>query len=446
MVGFGRGPRRFDGSPNTPPKLARIPLLVIATSICAGISIAWSEAAYGSPAASAAPATPTSAPVTSAKPDGNLIDWQAARYKPGTGLVINSRNGDFGNSLRLRAQFRYSVFAPDGGDNTHLMEIRRARIQYKGHSFGEHNKFKIEFAFSPRDLGYRSGSGISNIPVLSWFLDLGPYKAAKIKLGQYKVPFSKQRVISSGDLQLVDRSIGNGEFNVDRDTGIEVHSDDLLGDGKLQYNLGVYMNRGRNLRDAVAPKMMYLARAEYMPLGAFKNFSEGDVERLAKPRLAIGAAVGYLDDAVKNRGILGSAPKDGGTTDLKIATADVLFKMAGTSLFSEVYMREGVRTAGDALDDKGVAIPTEAARDAIGYFIQAGYLFGTHPVEIAARYGQVMAADGASLSDKNELGCGLSWYPGGHAWKLQADWFNEWGDTGFAKGDNRVRIQLQAAY
>ena len=417
------------------------------TVVVALVTAAMMLAAPAFAQTDAAPAKPAAAKKKKKKA---TIDYEGAYYKPGTGLTINSKDGRFGNALRLRAQFRYEGHGPDGAPYDHVFMIRRARIQWKGHSFGKTNKFKVEFAFSPRDLSFKPGEGVGQIPILSWYLDLGKNKNFKVKMGQYKVPFNKQRVISSGNLQLVDRAIGNGEFNVDRDTGIEIHSKDLFGMGMFQYNLGVFMNRGRNMTDKahrIEPHMMYLARFEVMPFGKFKNFSEGDLKRLAKPRLAVGAAFGYLDDAIKDRGILGKAPKDGGTTDITTATADVLFKMSGFSFFSELYWRKGDRTVGDALDDKGVAIAESAARDGMGYFAQAGYVFGDAPYEVAARFGQVMGADDKSaLSDKNEVGAAVSWYPGGHAWKIQADWYNEWGDSGFDKGNKRFRIQMQAAY
>lgn len=390
------------------------------------------------------------APTETTKPTTSIphrVDTEKARYKPGTGLVFESADGRFGNALRLRAQFRYSIYGSDGVPLTHLMQIRRARLQWKGHTFGKTNKFKVEFAFSPRDLGYKAGNGVSNIPVLTWFGDVGSNPNARVKFGQYKVPFNKQRVISSGDLQLVDRSIGNGEFNVDRDTGIELHSDDLLGLGMLQYHVGAFMNRGRNLYAGVQPNMMFLARVEVLPLGMFKNFKEADIERVAKPKIALGAAFGYLDDAVKDRGILGSVPNDGGTTDFTIATVDAMFKFRGVSLYSEAYWRSGRRASGNALDDKAAVIPTSLARDGIGWFAQGGYVFGFEPLEVVARYGQVIAAGSNSgLADKTELGAGVSWYPGGHSFKLQGDLFNEWGKDGFGQGNKRLRIQLQMAY
>ena len=50
--------------------------------------------------------------------------------------------------------------------------FRRARLQFLGNMYGKHNKFKAEFAFSPRDLRFQAVDGNTyprESPLLSWY-------------------------------------------------------------------------------------------------------------------------------------------------------------------------------------------------------------------------------------------------------------------------------------
>ena len=58
-----------------------------------------------------------------------------------------------------------------------------------------------------------------------------------------------------------------------------------------------------------------------MPLGLFDDYSEADFERTGL-RVSLGAAYALLNDAPRDHGILGEVPRDGGTTDMQVATAD----------------------------------------------------------------------------------------------------------------------------
>lgn len=379
------------------------------------------------------------------------VDLGRATYKPGKGLSIVSKNGRFALVTRLRAQFRYT-FEHDGetDDASHSMQIRRARLQFVGHYFNEHNRYKVELAFSPRDLGFSDGVP-HNTPLLTWYLEFDYLRDLTIRLGQYKIPYSRQRVISSGDLQLVDRALANGEFNLDRDIGIDVRSKDLFGLGRLRYYAGVYLGEGRDQYQASSFDLMYLGRVEVLPFGLFDDYSEADFERTAKPRLSIGAAYAFIDDAQGNRGVLGSTPTDGGTTDYHNVTGDFMFKILGLSLSGEVFYRAGERNFGDAVvvDDAGVEMPAprEAARNGLGWFGQGGFLIPRVPVEIAGRYSQIHPiGDGSALVSRDEAGGGLSWYIAQHPLKLQMDYFHQWDEGAISRGSDQLRVQLQGAF
>jgi phosphate-selective porin OprO and OprP len=389
-------------------------------------------------------------------------------YKPGTGLVIASDDGKFSVGTRLRLQLRYSLAHDAEADPKlkHVFQLRRARLQFKGHTFGKHNKYKVEFAFSPRDLGMKNGVP-HRTPLLTWYLEFDYLRDLTVRAGQYKIPYSRQRVVSSGDLQLVDRSIANGEFNHDRDIGFDLRSKDLFGlGGYVRYYAGVYMGEGRDFGDKNATpdfKLHYLARMEVLPLGPFKDYKEADMYRSVKPKLSLGGAYAFHHRSQGLRGVLGTTASDEGTTDYHSANVDYAFKYAGFSSTGEFHWRKGARQAGDAtIEDPNDAAatlpaPVEAARNGVGWFVQAGYLFPRLPLELAARYsairglgtadpGTLFDASGyTSLTQRDALGLGLSYYVAGHPWKIQSDYIRGWDDGDFGKANDLWRVQLQLA-
>src|SRR5690606_37533606 len=105
-------------------------------------------------------------------------------------------------------------------DGTSNFMIRRARLKFDGFAYNPKLEYKIELGLSNRDM---SGANpyTSNAPryiydaVIKWNF----YKNFVLWAGQTKLPGNRERVISSGDLQLVDRSLLNKHFNIVRDMG-----------------------------------------------------------------------------------------------------------------------------------------------------------------------------------------------------------------------------------
>ena len=187
------------------------------------------------------------------------------------------------------------------------------------------------------------------------------------------------------------------------------------------------------------------------------------MKRNLRPKLSLGATYAFHHQSQGLRGTLGTTASDGGTTDYQSANVDYMFKYMGFSSTAEFHWRRGVRQAGDVtIEDPNdpnatIAAPVEAARNGYGWFVQAGYMLPRLPVEVAGRYsairgigekdpGTLTNTDGyTSLSQRDAFGFGLSYYPGGHPWKIQTDYFRQWKDGVFKEGSNTWRIQLQLA-
>jgi phosphate-selective porin OprO and OprP len=295
---------------------------------------------------------------------------------------------------------------------------------------------------------------VSRSLLLDWYLQFNQVRDLNVRLGQYKVAYSRDRVVSSGNLQLVDRTLLNQEFNLDRDIGIDVRSKDLFGlDKRLRYYLGISNGDGHSQYEMRDFGFMYLGRVEVLPFGSFDDYSQSDLKRTQKFGMSLGAAYARVENAFGTQGILGRRPNDGGTTDWDNVTADMTIKYRGLSFENAYFYRRGKRDPGDRTNEMGLPIATEAARNGWGAGVQAGYLLPSIDLELAARYSAVRASKGeTALGDGNEVGVGLNYFLALHAYKLQLDWIRQWGEgiraagEDFADGEDRIRLQLQAAY
>lgn len=392
------------------------------------------------------------------------VNNSKSRYKPGTGLVFESNDGDFVMATRLRAQMRYTL-SEESEELSHGFQLRRARVQFKGNVFGEDNRYKFELAVSPRDIGLKPGT-ISKSPLLDWYFQFEQLRDLTLRVGQYKVPYSRERVVSSGNLQMVDRSLTNGEFTMDRDLGFDVRSKNLLGLDLFRYYAGVYMGEGHSSYANGDFGMMYLARFEVLPLGLFKDYSQSSLKRSTTPKLSAGVGYSTVQQAKRNKGIIGSTPEDGGTTDTQNLNADITFRYAGLSFEGAYFLREGARNPVEIIEESSenadgeevTETVIEAPRNGSGFYVQGGYLFANN-IEASARYGKIMpgsfglysetgstGVESSSLSNRSEAGVALSRYIGSHSFKIQGDIFRYWTDDGFAEGDTELRVQLQMAY
>jgi len=356
-------------------------------------------------------------------------------FDPGSGLDVTSPDEAYQLRISLRAQMRQTVELFER--TRQVFELRRARAQFDGYVFGAENRFKVELAFSPRDLGVRDGA-VTNTPLLSWYFELAHLRDLTLRLGQYKVPYSRERVISSGDLQVVDRSLANAEFNHDRDIGFDLRSYDLGGLGWLRSYAGVYMGEGRDFgRGSASPdfRLHYLGRVEVVPL-EHPGRGESDLSRSPRPRLLLGAAYAFHDDAQRLRGVLGALPEDGGTTDYQSATFDVHAKLLGWSALGALHWRSGTRD----VDTGSISV---APRNGWGWNVQTGYLFASAPVELVARYTGVRGWRTTSLQGRDEVALGVGYYFAGQAYKLQADVHHRSREGSWLPSETVYRTQLQ---
>jgi phosphate-selective porin OprO/OprP len=364
--------------------------------------------------------------------------WRlAGRYGDGQG--IEAEDGEHGLRLRVRAQVRSTVVAAgdEGLSPSADFQVRRMRVSLEGHAFGPLVTWRVQLAFAALDV-----DPVAPVPLRDAFLTLAPSRDLSLRVGQMKLPFGRQRVVSSGSLQLVERSIVTGELNLDRDVGVMLFSDDLGGlGGRLGYHLGVFGGDGRN-RVATGSGLLYAARVVYRPLGGERmkrDLDEVDFER-GGARLELGLSGAFNQRTDRARSTTGEVFATGPWADYAHLGADLTLKAHGLSVTGELLARDAVEDRRTV--ERGGTTVTDVARSGYGAFVQAGYLFCSR-VELAGRVGGLrpLGAADVGIASTREAGGGVSYYVHEHALKVQADAFYLWEPGG--EGRVLARVQLQ---
>jgi len=340
---------------------------------------------------------------------------------------------------------RETVIVPYNAPVTNELNVKTLRLYAFGNVLVPELKYFIQLALANGD--FESGNPS---PIFDAFVEYSRWRDVHLRVGQYFVPFDRARTIREFALQLVDRQQVVQELTLDRDVGVTAYSNDVGGlRGRLGYFVGIFGGEGKNRIGGQVPGFLYVARIVVRPWGQFDDDQEGDLERLRRPRMAIGFAGAYNQASQRARSTTGNTYTLGGF-DYVHGAADLVFKFAGFSLLAELVVRRGLQNNRMGTDAQMNPI-TEWSRSGYGYFVQAGMMVH-RLVEVAARWDQLFAwsdtdptlvklvADGGK-----QVGAGLNLYLNGHLFKFQTDYFYQFGDVA-ANGRHQVRLQLDATF
>ena len=305
--------------------------------------------------------------------------------------------------------------------------VRRARLKFGGFVFSPKVKYKLELGLSNKDLG-KVDDRNNNAPkmILDAVVKWNFYKNFTLWAGQTKLPGNRERVVSSANLQLVDRSLLNKRFNIDRDMGIQLRHHFTIGKNFIvQESLAVSQGEGRNVVQDNLGGYQWTSRIEVLPFGKFKGaYAGGALKREETPKLAIGATYDY-NNAVKNKSNQGSYMliDDGEAyfqTNVNSIFVDAMFKFQGFSFMAEYANRDSENPI--AINSDGTESESgDVVQVGNGFNLMSGYLFN-NDFEITGRYTSIAldkAITGKDLETQYTLG--LSKYFKGHKLKVQSD-------------------------
>ena len=329
----------------------------------------------------------------------------------------------------LRAQLLGSSTWEENNGNETSFLTRRARLKFDGYAYSSKLKYKVELGLSNRDLSGAS-QYTSNAPryILDAVLQWNFYQNFELWFGQTKLPGNRERVISSGNLQQVDRSLLNSRFTIDRDFGFQLrHHFNLTDTFVVKEIFSLAQGEGRNITTGNLGGHQYTGRIELLPFGNFASkgdYKGSDLKREKKPKLAIGLSYDHNNNAVKTRSNQGSYMTIDGTEDAYFETnintvfLDAMFKYNGVSLMAEY----SDRTASDAFaKNSDGSLTGDEVQVGKGLNLQMGYLFN-NDIEISGRYTHIeLDKSVTGENPESQYTLGLSKYIVGHKLKVQTD-------------------------
>lgn len=341
-------------------------------------------------------------------------------YNYGKGLGITSPDSIFQFNIRFRMQNRATYIQNEDEDGAISGEIRRLRLRFDGYVGDPRFLYAIQLSFAPGDVGeVKEGENLNIIRDAIVFYR--PNKHWNFGFGQTKLPGNRQRVNSSGGLQLTDRTINNARFTIDRDFGFQAHNQNEY-ENKFSYNFrgAITTGEGRNSTEKPDNGLAYTGKVELYPLGVFTKdgvFFEGDLKREAKPKVMVSGAYQYNDLARRTGGQLGDDLFE--KRDMQSILLDGMFKYNGWA-FMTAYMQ---RTAKDPITvDPDDATNIKYVFTGYGFDYQLSYLFPSN-YEVIGRFSTQKVNDDitALTPDTNQYSLGVTKYVWEHAFKAQME-------------------------
>ncbi|MGR3218796.1 MAG: porin, partial [Candidatus Anammoxibacter sp.] len=332
------------------------------------------------------------------------------------GFFLKTHDEKFSLSTNGMFQFRYIFEDDDRNDDSSSFRIRRGRLIFNGNAFNEHMKYFTQMEL--RSTGSKDGS--KSVELLDFFGTYEKYEFAKIRFGQWKVPFNSQFMTSAGALQMIDRSEVDDEFNLGRQLGVAVFGELL--DDKLGYYLGAWNGNFRNEKGNDNNQHLWIARAEYMPFGHFGHV-ESDYEYSEKPLVFLAGAVAFDNEEGKSLELRGIGELETNDIDKTQIVGELGFKYKGFSFEGEYYWRKRhIDTFSGSFVEEG-EVKEKGLNDSNlidrGFFAQAGYFLIPRKLEMTGRYSLVSFDDQLEVDSIIETTLGLNYYFAGRRNKLQ---------------------------
>jgi phosphate-selective porin len=357
----------------------------------------------------------------------------------GKGFEFHFFDDSYLLQLDFRGQFRASLTDfekfPDPNEDFPesgtTLKVNRARIKIGGYVFKPYYTFYFE-----QDL---VGGNLLDFRAQ---LEKLPY--LKLRVGQWKVRYSRERVISSGSQQGLDRSIINRVFTIDRQQGVSVYGNiDAGSAANFSYWGSVLTGTGRGGSTVDGNNLMYMLRLQWNPNREVLGWSGSDLK--GHQRFVSSVAVA----AVTNESRYTSFSTSGGgqlfgfdegeTDQYKIDQLlfETAFKWRGLSWQQEFHLKK----IDDRINDTETTL--------VGNYVQLGY-FPHHSIsnwprqlEVFGRHAFYDPDEDNSNDINSEYTFGLNWFFKGHKNKLTLEYsyleFDQFSPV-FESG-HRIRLQ-----
>ncbi len=412
-----------------------------ATSTSASVA---AQAPEPVPAQAAQLVTATTAPASAAALEPASPPPGKVNVGPqGKGTVFASSDGRNALKLQGHVQTLYHQQDMDHAEAQGGFQLRRLKLVAGGQANGKANEYQLMLEAS-------SGNGTTQTDRVRiddfWFQHTFDPEF-KVRLGQFKTPFSRQWIGSVTALTFTDWPLAGRVFasnppagdykasdftllpthGVGRNIGVQLWGD--LGEKSiLRWFAGAFNGEGQNARNKNSG-LMYVGRLEWMPWGDVP-YTEGSRMRPQDALLAIDA--GFALD--KRTEVIDIDPRTGKTglfdrEDRRLSNLGYSFKRRRLSSQGE-WFRQWTEPVSAALPRIG----------SDGWYLEAGYLLGPDNWELSWRESEVDPDRAIALDELHESGPSLVYYLNGHDHKVIADVMRLTDEANAANDQTRARV------
>jgi phosphate-selective porin OprO/OprP len=188
--------------------------------------------------------------------------------------------GDFRLDLRLKLAWDWRQFDPDIDEDLYDFRLRRGGLNGE---IGNHVEFQIE-----RDLN--EGGRWRDL-----FVNWRTFRQAEVMAGQFKVPFGREQLVGSTDIDFAYRALVSSIIPPARDVGVMVHGRFLQ--RGFTYEVGVFDDDGHNGRLEEAQFTLPDTQPEGIGPSLAARVTATPLRPLAETfeNLRVGAAYGVVD-------------------------------------------------------------------------------------------------------------------------------------------------------
>ncbi|GIQ61021.1 hypothetical protein Flavo103_41570 [Flavobacterium collinsii] len=336
----------------------------------------------------------------------------------GEGIQFKTGNNKFLLHLSARFQFRFAspndqnpvTYDDYNLDRQLIFKTNRARLKAEGHAFQSWIKYSSDYDLR-RSL------------FLDYKIMIEKWEWLNFKAGQWKIEFNRERFISSGEQQMVDRSIINRHFTVDRQQGIEIYGH-LMGNGIADFNYWAAILTGTGIggKPNQDNRLMYFGRAQWNFLGRVLDYEGSDLAFHEMPAGSV--AYSFVTNCspytrfsqVGGGSLIGYFNGAPGQYRVNQWNYEAAFKYRRFSFQSEWHTKIII----DHLNgNKEVTLK--------GYYGQAGYFFNDiinwwpRKLEVAGRFALYRPDNSIRNNLQNETAVTFNWFFNGHKNKLTSE-------------------------
>ena len=357
------------------------------------------------------------------------------------GLDLRSRNGNFAAHINWRAQLRFTSrdfddpLVPNPDDREGDFVLNRARFKLGGHAFRPWLTYYFEYDF------VRSA-------LLDLRLSFKVVDELQFRAGQWKVPYNRERVDSSGKQQFAERSIVTPWFTLDRQQGVNSYGHVWKGRRvDSWYNLGVYSGTGRG-GEGSTERPLVLGRWQWNFLKRDLPFQQCDLTFHEQPTASLAVAGAswqgpYTAFSTQGGGALpGFTVGQSDSYKVDQAMIETALKYRGFSWQQEAHWKRVETTeTGDVTEMRGWYAQT-------GFFFHGLMRWFPEKLEIALRLAQVDPNIEIAEDHIGEAALVLNYFFFGHNNKLTLDVsrINDRSGEPGKRWENRVRLQWDVSF